>query len=255
MFLLKKLISPLLFPVPVILFLLLIGIVRIWTRKKSDGTRGVAWLIAAAAVLIVFSFRPVPSMMMSSLEHDYPTIVEPPDSTVSWVVVLGGGVSDDPSLGTPHRLSASSVVRFVEGVRLLRRLPSAKIVFSGGGPFSTVTEASVMRSLALDLGVPDSVIVVEERSLDTKDQALAIAGIVNKDQFLLVTSAMHMPRSMALFERQNLAPIAAPTDHAARTPTSIHPGSFYPSSLNIKTARQAWREYLGRAWASIRGQA
>jgi uncharacterized SAM-binding protein YcdF (DUF218 family) len=111
-----------------------------------------------------------------------------------------------------------------------------------------------MRALALDLGVPDSTIVIEDRSLDTKDQAVEIASMVGHEPFLLVTSAMHMPRSMSLFVNQGTAPIAAPTDHIARRSETIHPGGFYPSSLNMRAARTAWREFLGLVWAKIRGQ-
>ncbi len=255
MFLLKKLIAPLLFPIPIILGLLLIGLVQMWRSRGAGRPKGRAWVVGAVALMVVFSFRPLPTMIMLDIERQYPPVVTPADSSIAWIVVLAAGATDDPALATPHRLSQSSLVRLVEGIRLLRQLPSAKLVLSGGAPFSSVTAASIMHSLALELGVPDSVIVTEDQSLDTKDQALAIADILHDDPFLLVTSAMHVPRSMGLFEYQGLAPIAAPTDHLARQPTTFHPGALYPSSLNIRTARLVWREYLGLMWAKLRGQA
>ncbi|MFV1979985.1 MAG: ElyC/SanA/YdcF family protein [Rhodothermia bacterium] len=255
MFLLKKLISPLLFPIPIILGLLLVGLIQMWRSRGSSRRQGFAWILSATVILVLLSFRPIPTALMSELESRYAPVVTPPDSSIQWVVVLGGGASDDPALGDPQRLSGSSVVRLVEGIRLSRHLPSSRLVVSGGAAFSSITEASLMRSLSLELGVADSLIVTEGRSMDTKDQAEAIAGIVGENRFFLVTSAKHMPRSMALFERQGLSPIAAPTDHLARQPTTIHPGGFFPSSLNIRTARLAWREYLGLLWAKLRGQA
>jgi len=254
MFLLKKLITPLLSPIPIILVLLVVGLVQMWRSRGSNRRRGFAWIMSATVILVLLSFRPIPTTLMRSLEGRYPPVVTPADSSIAWIVVLAAGATDDPALAAPHRLSQSSLVRLVEGIRLSRQLPSAKLVLSGGSPFSSVTLASVMRSLALELGVPDSLILTEDQSMDTKDQALAIADVVQKDPFFLVTSAKHMPRSMALFERQGLSPIAAPTDHLARRPTTIHPGGFYPSSLNIRTARLAWREYLGLMWARLRGQ-
>ena len=168
--------------------------------------------------------------------------------------MLAGGVSDDPRFEASHQLSTSTMMRLVEGIRLSRQIPDARLVVSGGQPFSTIDAASVMRSVAIGLGVPDSVIVVERQSLDTSQQAVALAPIVGDDPFLLVTSAMHMPRSMALFRGQNLAPVAAPTEFLARNSDSIHPGAFFPSSNNIRAARMAWREYLGLVWAGLRGQ-
>lgn len=254
MFLFKKLVAPLFFPVPIILLLLIIGLVQMWRSRRAQTHKGLGWITAATVILIVFSFRPIPTMMLSTLENRYPPVDVVPDTTINWVVVLAAGVSDDPRLPVTYQLSSSSTVRVVEGIRLVRQLPSARLVLSGGGPFSTVTASSAMRALALDLGIPDSIIVLENRSLDTKDQAVEIAEIIGREPFMLVTSAMHMPRSMALFENQGTAPIAAPTDHLARKPKTLHPGGFFPSSLNLRATRTAWREFLGLMWAEIRGQ-
>jgi uncharacterized SAM-binding protein YcdF (DUF218 family) len=257
MFLFKKLVAPLLFPVPIILVLLVIGLFRMYIVMRA-GTdrkrRGRIWILAATVVLVLFSFRPIPSLMMSSLESQYPPLAEAPDTTISWVVVLAGGASDDPRLSNVHRLASSTTVRLVEGIRLWRQLPNARLVLSGGAPFTTVPGAALMRSLAVDLGVPDSSVVIEDRSLDTKDQALAVRQFVGDEPFLLITSASHMPRSMAMFEKQGLAPVAAPTEILTKRSTRLHPGSFYPSSLNIRVARLAWREYMGLIWARLRGQ-
>jgi uncharacterized SAM-binding protein YcdF (DUF218 family) len=255
MFLFKKLIAPLLFPIPIILFLFVVGLIQMWRSRHRRSRKGAGWILAGTLLLIALSFRPIPMMMLSALEDQYPPVDVVPDTTIKWVVVLAAGASDDPSLPTTYQLSSSSTVRVVEGIRLVRQLPSAQLILSGGAPFSSLPAASAMRELALDLGLPDSIIVLEDRSFDTKDQAVEIASMVGHEPFMLVTSAMHMPRSMSLFVNQGTTPIAAPTDHIARRPKTIHPGGFYPSSLNLRAARTAWREFLGLAWAKIRGQA
>jgi uncharacterized SAM-binding protein YcdF (DUF218 family) len=256
MFLLKKLIAPLLFPIPIVFGLLLIGLVRMWTGPGARDRRGRYWILGATLILAVFSFRPLPVAMVANLEgrhQSYSTTIAP-DTTIRWIVVLAGGVSDDPSFEDPHRLAASSLVRLAEGIRIARHLPEARLILSGGAPFSSISAAAVMRNVAIELGVDASAIVVEDRSLDTKDQAVTIAEMVDEDPFVLVTSASHMPRSVALFAGQGLSPIPAPTDFLARRSTQFHPGALFPSSLNIRAARTAMREYLGIMWAGLRGQ-
>ena len=78
--------------------------------------------------------------------------------------------------------------------------------------------------------------------------------IVGDNKFILVTTASHMPRSMALFKKLGMQPIPAPTDHAMKRRQGIHPGVFFPNSGKIRNAELVFHEYLGLAWAKLRGQ-
>jgi len=77
---------------------------------------------------------------------------------------------------------------------------------------------------------------------------------VGNEKFILVTSASHMPRSMALFEKLDMQPIPAPTDYGVRKRQGVSPGMFFPSADNLRKAEKAFHEYLGLAWGKIRGQ-
>lgn len=257
MFLFKKLLAPLLYPLPVGLLLILVGVWRMYTGKERLRTRrGAGWIISGLFIIILFSFRPVPLAMISSLESQHPAYSTEvaPDTSISWVVVLSGGVTDDPALFDAHKLSSTTTLRMLEGIRVYRHLRNANLLFSGGGPFSSVSGAAMMRDRAIELGIDPTHIRIEDKSLDTKDQALAVALVVKRQPFVLVTSASHMPRSMALFTKQGTVPIPAPTDFYTRRSTQVHPGAFFPSSTNMRVARTAIREYLGLTWAWIRGQ-
>ncbi len=59
-------------------------------------------------------------------------------------------------------------------------------------------------------------IVLETKATDTKDHPIYVKKIVGKDRFILVTSASHMPRAMALFRKHGMEPIAAPTDYMVK---------------------------------------
>ena len=74
-----------------------------------------------------------------------------------------------------------------------------KLIVSGGDVRLT-KGAELMARLAMELGIDEKNIMVEKDSLDTNDEAKLIKDMVKDNRFFLVTSAGHMPRSMALFK-------------------------------------------------------
>ena len=89
---------------------------------------------------------------------------------------------------------------------------------------------------------------------DTKDEARLIKDMVRDEPFVLVTSAYHMKRSIALFNKQGMNPVPAPTVHYIKKGQGLSPGEFFPYYGNIKYADIIVREKLGIAWAKLRGQ-
>ena len=98
------------------------------------------------------------------------------------------------------------------------------------------------------LGVPRSETAQENRSLDTQDEAVFVRDLIGKDRFVLVTSVMHLRRSMKLFEKVGLAPIPAPAGYA---PDTI---SLVPSVSQVALVQAAEHEYIGTWWSRLRGQ-
>jgi len=92
-------------------------------------------------------------------------------------------------------------------------------------------------------------LILEEISKDTEEEAGLIQRIVGRERFILITSASHILRSMALFERLDLNPIPAPTDHLVKEYQEIASGDFFPSAGGLRKAERAFDEYLGLAWA------
>jgi len=170
------------------------------------------------------------------------------------VVVLSGGHSPDSQLPITGQLSKASLMRLVEGIRIHRKLPKSKLILSGGSVFSTITDAKVMADVAVALGMDAKDLVLESESKDTKDQARLVHKIVGDSRFILVTSASHMPRSMALFQKKGMQPIPAPTGHIVKKRQKITPSMFYPNAGRIEKTERAFYEYLGLAWAKLRGQ-
>ena len=253
MFLFKKIVAPLFFPLSLCLEIFLVGIFLLWfTRRQKAGK-----IIVSIGVvfLIALSYGAASEMLLRPLEYKYPALTDVsaiPD--VKWVVVLSGGHSPDPNLPVTGQLSDASLVRLVEGIRIHRELPKSKLILSGGAVFSTITEAKAMADVAIALGVDNKNLILESESKDTKDQARLIQKIVGDNQFILVTSASHMPRSMALFNKKGMHPIPAPTGHQIKEKQKVTPAMFFPSAGRMEKMEKAFHEYLGLVWAKIRGQ-
>lgn len=253
MFLFKKIVAPLFFPLSVCLEILLVGVLLLWfTRKQKAGKIIVSMGVVA---LIALSYGAASETLLRPLEYKYPPMTDVSSVLdIEWVVVLSGGSSSDAHLPITGQLSRASLVRLVEGIRIHRKLPESKLILSGGGVFNTVAEAQTMADVAVILGVDSKDLILESESKDTKDQARLIRKIVGDNHFVLVTSASHMPRSMALFEKRGMRPIPAPIGHKVKERQMITPAMFFPSAGRIAEMEQAFYEYLGLVWARLRGQ-
>jgi len=212
-------------------------------------------VFAGVLLLALFSYGSISDTCLKTLENRYPPLVNLDQfSDVKWVVVLGGGHNSDPKLPVTSQISESSLSRLVEGVRIHKLLPESKLVLSGGAVFDPMPEAKVMAGVAEVMGIGENRLVLEELSKDTKDQARLIHKIVGDERFILVTSASHMPRSMALFQKSGMKPIPAPADYWVKERQRISPGVFFPNAGSIRKMERVFYEYLGFGWSWLRGQ-
>lgn len=253
MFLFKKIVAPLFFPLSIILEILIVGIFLLWfTRRQKTGKMVV---FAGVLLLALFSYGSIADICLKSLEDKYPPLIKLQTfSDVKWVVVLGGGHNSDPKLPVTCQIGDSSLSRLLEGVRIHKKLPESKLILSGSGVYDPVSNAVVMAGVAEVMGIGDNRLVLEELSKDTKDQARLIHKIVDDERFILVTSASHMPRSMALFQKSGMKPIPAPADYLVKERHRISPCVFFPSADSLRKMERVFYEYLGLGWAWLRGQ-
>jgi uncharacterized SAM-binding protein YcdF (DUF218 family) len=203
----------------------------------------------------MLSYDVVPDLLLQRLEYAYPPLLNVENiQDIRWIVVLGGGHTSDLRLPATSQLSEASLARLVEGIRLYREIPKSKLVLSGGRPFERTAEAKIMAEVASAIGVKNQDMILEELSKDTEENAWLVRQVVGRDKFVLVTSASHMPRSMALFKKLGMDPIPAPTDYLVKETQEMNPSKFYPGAENLYKAQRAFYEYLGLAWAKLRGK-
>ncbi|AGY92736.1 hypothetical protein SPICUR_09075 [Spiribacter curvatus] len=266
MFFFTKLAGALLKPLSLVVIALLVGLLMAaLTRFRRSG---LALMGVTTLSLALISWWPVSNSLMAPLEGGYPplavsTPAEPTEQMlpqdVAVIVVLGGGAVDDPSLPLSAQLSATSLQRLIEGIRLWRMRPDALLVTSGALPRGR-SQAAIAADMAVALGVPRAQIRMLPAARNTDEEAAAYAEWVStRDdntaglrQPLLVSSASHLPRAVAAFEHEGIEPRPAPTAYRAIPQRFARPGDFAPSADDLRTTEAAWHEYLGRVWARLR---
>ena len=254
MFLFKKIVAPFFQPIPLCLSLLLLGLFfLIFTRKKKTGKVLVG---IGTLILAIFSYSGASDMLVNPLEEKYPPISGFEElKDIKWIVVLGGGSGVDPALPLSTYLSAASLVRLSEAIRIHNKLPQTRLVFTGGSGFKGFTPvAEVMADMAVELGIRRDKIIIEPKAADTSAHPSYVKQIIGRDKFILVTSALHMYRAVAFFNKHGMYPIVAPTGYISKQREGFSPGFFFPDASSLEKTGQAIHEYLGIVWAKLRSE-
>lgn len=250
-FMTKKIISSLLLPLPISLLFFIIGLLFLWFSQKKK--YGISFLLIGIIILWLFSTSLIPSYLLSTLESQYQPLKNAPNN-INDIVVLGGGVRVNDHFPPNTQLNSASLSRLVEGIRLYQQLQKKgvkiKLILSGGRVFNAPSEAGKMHNTATILGVSLKDLLIEDGSTDTYQEALFLKPIIGKQPFILVTSATHMPRAIAIFRHLGMKPIAAPTQYLSKTHYLPYT-YFIPSAINLLYADIAIHEYFGFIWGKL----
>jgi len=226
-FALKKLLSTLLMPLSIGLILFIVGLIFLYVSKYKKAK---FFLTLSFLWIIMVSYSPFSNAILSPLESEHSKLKE--QVSAKYVLLLGGDFK-----GRSH-----------EAVKLYHQIPNAKLITSGYPGSEEISEARSSRNKLIELGIPQEDILMQEEPKDTQEEAINIKNIVGTDAFILVTAASHMPRALALFKKEGLNPIVAPTNHLAKMGKFIS----FPSAKNLQKSGIAFHEYLGKWWNKIK---
>ena len=249
--LLRAFLSDLLSPMPLLFILAVISLLWLWCSRRA--ARGKVAVTGVLLLLFALSFKPLPYALMHHLEYQYPPLKRLPNH-ITWVVVLGGGHSNEAQLASYNRLNQASLARLVTGMALARQQEKTKLLLSGGGASRRKSDAYIMKQSAIALGFEQQCITLETISDNTWQQARAVKRILGKQRFVLVTSANHMPRTMALFHKQGMHPIAAPSNYLTKSSSKVGLEPLLPSYTNLLLTTSVMHEYIGYLWSLLQGQ-
>lgn len=168
------------------------------------------WLkrFAQFVVAVVIIWLMVVAALAAYIHH-YGTVSTAHESDV--IVVLGAGLRRDGSAGP------ALTRRSAQGAALYRQGIADTIICTGGlAPSRPRSEAEACREVLLRYGVPESAILLEERSRSTEENAIYTRDIMQDAGFnsaVVVSDSYHMLRSEFLFNQQgveiSLSPVPA----------------------------------------------
>jgi len=217
---LYKLAKYLVYPFTWLALLLGVLLLMLWRPRAGQRLLGPRLIVLALLLLAWLLGNPiVAGLLLGPLEAQYPPLASLQQRRAYAIVVLGGGVNEKGSLRPHSTPNAVSIERLLCGLDLFTRHVSDRLIFSAGdakvigeGP----KEALEMKRLAVALGVPPEAIETEAQSRTTYESAVEMKRLVGTQPILLVTSASHIPRAMALFKKQGVVVTAAPCGYLMR---------------------------------------
>ena len=245
-FILSKVLGFFALPSNLLITIGLVGIALLLTRSR----RLASWLVVTSLVLLVlFGLSPLGNALMLPLEERFPPW-DASHGAPDGVIVLGGVIAEDVSAARGAVALNESAERVTVAAELARRYPKLRIIFSGGTNallFDKGAEAGFAVRQLEALGVPHERITAEEQSRNTVENAVFSRLIANPrpgQRWLLLTSAFHMPRAIAVFRAAGFPVEAYPVDWRTTGPMDlVRP---YPSvSEGLRRTDVAVREWIG----------
>jgi len=215
MFVLSKVFWIVATPGNLFLVLVLVGTAMLWFRRGSRWGRRV--VTAAALSGLVVAVLPLGGWVLAPLEYRFPKVQIPP-AKVDGVILLGGFAS--PHLSAVHGQPAlnESAERLTTFVELASANPGARLIFSGGSAsiFDTPhREATAVEAVLRQIGFDTGRVIFENEARNTYENAirsLPLADIRADAQWVLITSAFHMPRAVGVFRKAGWSVLPYPVD-------------------------------------------
>ncbi len=244
-------------PLSVVMLLILVGLILILFVSRLGG---ISIVLAAVLILVLASLPPIANHLVMGLEDQY--AVRPIDQyeSVDTMVILGGSINMPQGRRIDVELMESSD-RVLHGFRLFKASKANNILLTGGNIDTDTwnkSEALWVAELLQEWGVPKDRIYIEGDSQTTYQNALNTAALLNKkseidEPVLLVTSAMHMPRSVAAFRAVGIKVIPAPTDITVLDVRNDGLFDGLPTIGALVSTTRAIHEYVGIFIYRLRG--
>lgn len=225
--------------------LLLLAVIA-WRTKK------VVWL-GVLAWAYVMSIPAVADRAAAILEQQYQPIDDlEPYRDYPVVLLSSGSKRWDPEGGWVNLLANSGWERLLVAVTTARQI-DGELFIAGGPPKRAGREpiAITMQGVIEAMGIDLEKLTVETASTNTYENLANLKDQLDKGPFIMVTSASHLPRAMAVAEKLELEAIAQPADYLAGRIVGIR--RFLPSSVAILHWHVILHEFVGLLYYKLKG--
>ena len=244
----------LLSPSQVLLGAVILGILLLAVGRNKMGRR---LCIIGGAAIFLFGLLPLSHYLVYPLENRFPQPRLP--SRITGIVLLAGAERPAATEEYAEPQLNSFATRYTTTLRLAARYPGARVVFTGGPPVNAQThrleQTGVARRLLPTVGMDPSRLTFEERSTDTCESAANTKALLQPrrdETWVVVTSAMHMPRTIGCFRAVGWEVIPQPADHQAVL-GAWNSGSFRMAG-NLELLDTALHEWAGLLYYRVTGR-
>lgn len=244
---LSKIVIALISPLGTALLAGFISIILAWFGRKR---LSLFCAFFALAWLFLWSLPVVSMVAVRYVEGRFPPVSVQQVPKAAAIVVLGGGIEGThwpESIGQAADLGQAAD-RVWHGARLFHAGKAPLVILTGAQYFGQgISEAQAMELFILDLGVPPSAVVLEQRSRTTRENAAYTAQLLQDtghNDILLVTSALHMERARRHFEARGLKVFPAATDYRSAVLLSRY--CCLPSAGALNDSGSVFKELLGQ---------
>ena len=198
--------------------------------------------------IALISFLPIGSYLIYIIEKEYHSYIKLPEQ-VDGILILGGAT--DPLLFNEYNQISlnGSAERLVESVMIIKKFDKAKVIFSGGSGVLNRTDLShsqVAKSFYKKIGIEIDKIIFENNSRNTYENIKYSKKIANpkiNENWLLITSASHMKRSLLIADKNNWKFTPYAVDFKNIKDFKLIPNLNLLTNLN--TFHQGSHEWLG----------
>lgn len=242
-FILSKTLDVLLLPYT---WILALAVCAIFLKNKAKRK-------TAGIVLILFLFlmgnTPFVNYLMTKWEMPPQSFAVIPDSSTAIILT---GVTLLHKKPYDRVYFSKGADRVTQAVALYRKGKIKQFVITGGSGnllSEGRAEAHELKKFLQDCLIPDSIIYVEDKAKNTHQNALYSQELILNESlqgpFLLITSAFHMNRSMACYNKVGLNCIPFPVDYNT-TDQIIHPVDYIiPEATTLAKFSTLTREISG----------
>ncbi len=235
-------------PLMWIWYFILVALILLSGVRKDRRMR-TGWYVLMVGFLLftLLSFTPVSDVLTQPLARRYPMASVEMLKNTEVIVVLGGG----GQAGVP---SGATYERIVAAVGMFRQGGAKFFVVQGAAHIpGDPTDAEIMKNIALEKGVPAEKILVDYNSRTTAEHPPQLKALLpeNVERIGIVTSALHMPRAIVVFQKSfpNKSIIPLPVSFRRPRYTSA---SMVPSVDALARSTAALHEWIGIIWYAVR---
>ena len=244
-FFLSKLIWLLVSPDSLLLILILVALFFLYLGKQQLAKKT---LSIASGLFIIIAFFPVGEWLLYPLESHFQTNPTLPDN-ITGIIALSGAEDAELSHIWQQVELNNAAERDLTFLTLAQQYPKAKLVYTGGTGSLTKQEykgADVAKKLFEQLGFNTVEIIFERESRNTYESAIYSKKIVKPakgENWILITTGWHMPRSVGIFCKEEWPVIPYSVDHQTNKDNLFRIN--FNLSGNLLTLKTAIKEWLG----------